>query len=102
MDTYGQNKYQKKYLLLYDTTNLSYWVNKLENGWKRWTQKEIKYLIKNYPLEDMEKMVNILGRSEIAINIRAHNLKLRRARDNSIFKRIESSQRKLMNNNVHD
>jgi hypothetical protein len=77
-------------------------VNKLENGWKRWTQKEIKYLIKNYPLEDMEKMVNILGRSEIAINIRAHNLKLRRARDNSIFKRIESSQRKLMNNNVHD
>ncbi len=77
-------------------------MNKLENGWKRWTQKEIKYLIKNYPLEDMEKMVNILGRSEIAINIRAHNLKLRRARDNSIFKRIESSQRKLMNNNVHD
>ena len=77
-------------------------MNKLENGWKRWTQKEIKYLIKNYPLEDMEKMVNILGRSEIAINILAHNLKLRRARDNSIFKRIESSQRKLMNNNVHD
>ena len=77
-------------------------MNKLENGWKRWTQKEIKYLIKNYPLEDMEKMVNILWRSEIAINILAHNLKLRRARDNSIFKRIESSQRKLMNNNVHD
>jgi len=77
-------------------------VNELENGWKRWTQKEIQYLIKNYPREDMEKMINVLGRSEIAINIRAQNLNLRRIRDNSIFKRIESSQRKLMNNNVHD
>jgi hypothetical protein len=82
--------------LFYDTSNLRYWVTKLENGWKRWTQKEIQYLIKNYPLEDMEKMINILGRSEIAINIRANNLKLKRARDNSIFKRIENSQRKLI------
>lgn len=75
---------------------IGYWVNKLENGWKRWTKKEIQYLIKNYPREDMEKMVSILGRSEIAINIRAHNLKLRRVKDNSIFKRIENSQRKLI------
>ena len=74
----------------------------MENGWKRWTQKEIQYLIKNYPLEDMEKMVNVLGRSEIAINIRAHNLKLRRVRDNSIFKRIENNQRELMNNSIRD
>ncbi len=77
-------------------------MNKLENGWKRWTQKEIRYLINNYPLEDMEKMIKILGRSEIAINIRANNLKLKRARDNSIFKRIENSQKKLNNNNIHD
>jgi hypothetical protein len=77
-------------------------VNELENGWKRWTQKEIQYLIKNYPREDMEKMVNVLGRSEIAINIRAHNLKLRRVRDNSIFKRIENSQRNLMKNSIYD
>ena len=77
-------------------------MNELENGWKRWTQKEIQYLIKNYSREDMEKMVNVLGRSEIAINIRAHNLKLRRVRDNSIFKRIENSQRKLMKNTISD
>ncbi len=50
----------------------------------------------------MEKMINILGRSEIAINIQAHNLKLKRARNSSIFKRIENSQRKLRKNNIHD
>jgi hypothetical protein len=74
-------------------------VNKVENDWKPWNQTEIQYLIKNYYQEDMEKMINVLGRTEIAINLKAQKLKLKRIKDNGIFKRIENSQRKLRKNN---
>ena len=77
-------------------------MTNLENNWKRWTQSEIQYLIKNYYKEDMDKMVNILGRTEIAINLRAQKLKLKRIRANGIFKRIENDQRKLRMDNIHN
>lgn len=69
--------------------------------WKRWTKEEIQYLIKNYSREDMEKMVKSLGRTETAIKIRAHKLKLKRIRGNGIFKRIMNKQKKL-SNKIHD
>ena len=50
----------------------------------------------------MEKMVKFLGRTETAIKIRAHKLKLKRIRGNGIFKRIINKQRKLRKNRIHD
>ncbi len=70
--------------------------------WKLWTKEEIQYLIKNYSREDMEKMVKFLGRTETAIKIRAHKLKLKRLRGNGIFKRIMNKQKKLRKNKIHD
>ena len=70
--------------------------------WKRWTKDEIQYLIKNYSREDMEKMVKFLGRTETAIKIRAHKLKLKRIRGNGIFKRIMNKQKKLRTNRIHE
>jgi hypothetical protein len=69
---------------------------------KLWTKEEIQYLIKNYSREDMEKMVKFLGRTETAIKIRAHKLKLKRLRGNGIFKRIMNKQKKLRKNKIHD
>lgn len=70
--------------------------------WKLWTKEEIQYLIKNYSREDMEKMVKFLGRTETAIKIRAHKLKVKRLRGNGIFKRIMNKQKKLRKNKIHD
>ncbi len=70
--------------------------------WKLWTKEEIQYLIKNYSREDMEKMVKFLGRTETAIKIRAHKLKLKRIKGNGIFKRIMNKQKKLRKNKIHD
>jgi hypothetical protein len=74
----------------------------LVKHWKLWTKEEIQYLIKNYSREDMEKMVKFLGRTETAIKIRAHKLKLKRIRGNGIFKRIMNKQKKLRKNKIHD
>ena len=70
--------------------------------WKRWTKEEIQYLMKNYSREDMEKMVKFLGRTETAIKIRAHKLKLKRIRGNGIFNRIMNKQKKLRTNKIND
>jgi hypothetical protein len=74
----------------------------LVKHWKLWTKEEIQYLIKNYSREDMEKMVKFLGRTETAIKIRAHKLKVKRLRGNGIFKRIMNKQKKLRKNKIHD
>jgi hypothetical protein len=74
----------------------------LVKHWKLWTKEEIQYLIKNYSREDMEKMVKFLGRTETAIKIRAHKLKLKRIKGNGIFKRIMNKQKKLRKNKIHD
>jgi hypothetical protein len=50
----------------------------------------------------MEKMAKFLGRTETAIKIRAHKLKLKRLRGNGIFKRIMNKQKKLRKNRIHD
>ena len=50
----------------------------------------------------MEKMVKFLGRTETAIKIRAHKLKLKRIRGNGIFKRIMNKQRELRTNEINE
>jgi hypothetical protein len=64
--------------------------------WKRWTEQEKQYLIENYPIEDMEKMMNHLERSESAIVLQAHSLDLKRRAGYSVFQRIIENQKKLM------
>jgi predicted nucleic acid-binding OB-fold protein len=68
----------------------------LDKEFTFWTQKEIKYLIKNYPTEDMEDMVNYLNRTDSAIKLKAHSLKLKRRKGYVVLQRILENQKKLM------
>ena len=68
----------------------------MDKEWKQWNQKEIKYLIKNYPTEDMEKMIHYLDRTDTAIKLKAHSLKLKRQKGHSVLQHILENQKKLM------
>jgi hypothetical protein len=67
----------------------------LDKEWKQWNQKEIEYLTKNYPTVDMEKMVHYLDRTETAIKLKAHSLKLKRRKGYAVLQRILENQKKL-------
>jgi hypothetical protein len=68
----------------------------LDKEFTFWTQEEIKYLIKNYPTEDMDDMVNYLNRTDSAIKLKAHSLKLKRRKGYVVLQRILENQKKLM------
>ena len=68
----------------------------MDKEWKQWSQKEIIYLIKNYPTEDMGNMVNYLDRTDTSIKLKAHSLKLKRRNGYAVFQRIIENQKKLM------
>ena len=67
----------------------------MDKEFKHWSQKEIKYLIKNYPTEDMDNMVHYLDRTDTAIKLKAHSLKLKRRKGYAVLQRILENQKKL-------
>jgi predicted NBD/HSP70 family sugar kinase len=68
----------------------------LDKEWTQWSQEDTQYLIKNYPTEDMETMVYYLDRTETAIKLKAHSLKLKRQKGYTVLQRIIENQKKLM------
>jgi hypothetical protein len=67
----------------------------LDKEFKFWNQKEIKYLYENYPTEDMDTMAHYLDRTETAIILKAHSLKLKRRKGYAVLQRILENQKKL-------
>ena len=68
----------------------------MDKEWKQWSEKDIKYLIKNYPTEDMKKMVTYLDRTDIAIKLKAHSLNIKRRKGYAVLRRILENQKNLM------
>ncbi len=68
----------------------------MDKEWTQWSQEDTQYLIKNYPTEDMETMVYYLDRTETAIKLKAHSLKLKRQKGYTVLQRIIENQKKLM------
>jgi hypothetical protein len=68
----------------------------LDKEWTQWSQEDTQYLIKNCPTEDMETMVHYLDRTDTAITLKAHSLKLKRRKGYVVLQRILENQKKLM------